>query len=69
LLALDIYRSLVSKLLGEQMSKEIYKDKYYTHFDVKKKHIDYERKVENIDWVGKHGFYPSYNVKLKIQYL
>ena len=47
------------------MSKEIYKDKYYIHFDVKKKHIDYERKVENIAWVGKHGFYPFIHFSMK----
>lgn len=40
------------------MSRKIYKDKYYTHFDVKKYHKDYEKRVENIAWVGKHGFYP-----------
>lgn len=58
MLALDIYRSLVSKLLGEDMSRNVYKDKYYTHFDVKKEHKDYQKRVENIDWVGHHGFYP-----------
>lgn len=40
------------------MSRAIYKDKYYTHFDVKKYYKDYEKRVENIVWVGKHGFYP-----------
>lgn len=40
------------------MSREVYKDKYYTHFDKKKHHKDYEERVENISWVGKHGFYP-----------
>ena len=40
------------------MGREIYKDKYYTHFDVKKKHKEYEKRVEDVAWVGKHGFYP-----------
>lgn len=40
------------------MKKEIFTDKYYTHFDVKKHHRDYEQRVKNINWVGKHGFYP-----------
>lgn len=40
------------------MIHEIYKDKYYTHFDTKKHHKDYEKRVENIRWVEKHGFYP-----------
>ncbi|SHJ27580.1 reverse transcriptase/maturase family protein [Parasporobacterium paucivorans] len=40
------------------MKKEIFTDKHYTHFDVKKHHKDYEQRVKNINWVGKHGFYP-----------
>lgn len=40
------------------MKKEIFTDKHYTHFDVKKHHIDYEQRVKSINWVGKHGFYP-----------
>ena len=40
------------------MSKQIYQDKFYTHFDVKKYHKEYQQKVQNIKWVSKHGFYP-----------
>ncbi len=40
------------------MSKQIYKDKFYTHYDVKKYHKEYQQKVQNIKWVSKHGFYP-----------
>lgn len=40
------------------MKKEIFTDKYYTHFDVKKHHNDYEKRVKNKSWVAKHGFYP-----------
>ena len=40
------------------MKKEIFTDKYYTHFDVKKHHNDYEERVKNKSWVAKHGFYP-----------
>ena len=40
------------------MSQKIYKDKFYTHFDVKKYHTDYQQRVQNIYWVGRHGFYP-----------
>ena len=40
------------------MSKQIYQDKFYTHFDIKKYHKEYQQKVQNIKWVSKHGFYP-----------
>lgn len=40
------------------MSREIYKDKFYTHLDVKKYHKDYQQRVQNINWVSRHGFYP-----------
>ena len=40
------------------MSKQIYKDKFYTHFDKKKYHTNYEQSVQNINWVSRHGFYP-----------
>jgi len=40
------------------MSRKIYKDKFYTHLDVKKHHKGYERRVQSINWVAKHGFYP-----------
>lgn len=40
------------------MSRKIYKDKYYTHFDVKKKHQYYQQRVQDINWVSTHGFYP-----------
>lgn len=47
------------------MSRGVYKDKYYTHFDVKKHHKDYAKKVENVTWVGKHGFYPFIHFSMK----
>lgn len=40
------------------MSKQIYKDKFYTHLDTKKYHTDYQDRVQNIKWVSRHGFYP-----------
>lgn len=40
------------------MKKELFTDKHYTHFDIKKHHEDYEKRVKNINWVSKHGFYP-----------
>ena len=40
------------------MDQKIYKDKFYTHFDVKKYHTDYQQRVQNVHWVRKHGFYP-----------
>lgn len=40
------------------MSNKIYKDKFYTHLDAKKYHTDYKQRVQNIDWVSRHGFYP-----------
>ncbi len=47
------------------MRRKVYKDKYYTHFDVKKHHNDYENRVENIAWVSKHGFYPFIHFSMK----
>lgn len=47
------------------MRRQVYKDKYYTHFDVKKNHGDYEKRVENAIWVGKHGFYPFIHFSMK----
>lgn len=40
------------------MKKQIYKDKFYTHLDRKKYHTDYQQRVQNINWVSRHGFYP-----------
>lgn len=40
------------------MSKQIYKDKFYTHLDTKKYHVDYQQRVQNINWVSRHVFYP-----------
>ena len=40
------------------MKKEIFTDKYYTHFDTKKHHKNYEERIKNPNWVSKHGFYP-----------
>lgn len=47
------------------MSREVYKDKYYTHFDLKKHHRDYEKRVENTTWVSKHGFFPFIHFSMK----
>lgn len=46
------------------MSRKIYKDKYYTHLDVKKHHKDYQQRVQNINWVSRHGFYPFIHFKM-----
>lgn len=35
-----------------------FKDKYYTHFDIKKRHVNYLAKIKNPSWIVKHGFYP-----------
>lgn len=40
------------------MSRKIYKDKFYTHLDVKKYHKNYQQRVQNINWISRHGFYP-----------
>ena len=31
---------------------------FYTHLDTKKYHVDYQQRVQNINWVSRHGFYP-----------
>lgn len=46
------------------MSKQIYKDKFYTHLDVKKHHTNYQVRVQNIRWVSRHGFYPFIHFQL-----
>ena len=46
------------------MSRKIYKDKFYTHLDVKKYHKDYQQRVQNINWVSRHGFYPFIHFKM-----
>ena len=40
------------------MRKQIYKNKFYTHLDVKKYHNKYKQRVQNINWTSRHGFYP-----------
>ena len=40
------------------MKKQVYKDKFYTHLDIKKHHTNYQKRVQDINWVSKHGFYP-----------
>lgn len=40
------------------MKKSIITDKNYTHLDVRKHPNDYDAKIKNVQWVGKHGFYP-----------
>ena len=46
------------------MSRKIYKDKNYTHFDTKKYYKNYKDRVENINWVSRHGFYPFIHYSL-----
>lgn len=48
------------------MKKKIFTDKYYTHFDFKKNHRDYEQRVKNINWVEKHGFYPFIHFQIEM---
>ena len=40
------------------MKKQVYKDKFYTHLDIKEHHTNYQKRVQDINWVSKHGFYP-----------
>lgn len=40
------------------MRKQIYKNKFYTHLDIKKYHSKCQQRVQNINWVSRHGFYP-----------
>ncbi|MGL5641068.1 MAG: reverse transcriptase domain-containing protein [Paraclostridium sp.] len=35
-----------------------FKYKHYVHFDCRKNAKDYKCKIQNRDWVSKHGFYP-----------
>ena len=51
-------------IIQERMKRTIYKDKHYTHFDTKKYHTDYVERVENINWVKQHGFYPFIHFSL-----
>lgn len=46
------------------MKKQIYKDKFYTHLDRKKYHTAYQQRVQNINWVNRHGFYPFIHFKM-----
>lgn len=48
------------------MRKEIFKDKRYTHLDVKKCHQDYEERVKNVKWVSRHGFYPFIHFEINL---
>lgn len=41
-----------------------FKDKYYTHFDVKKKAIKYIDKIKDPSWVTRHAFYPFIHYKI-----
>lgn len=38
--------------------KNIFKNSYYTHFDIKKHYKNYEKLIKNPLWVKSHGFYP-----------
>lgn len=41
-----------------------FKDKYYTHFDIKKKAIKYINKIKEPSWVARHAFYPFIHYKI-----
>lgn len=47
------------------MSKSVFTDKFYTHFDSKKHFQDYVRCVKNVNWVKHHGFFPFIHFVLK----
>lgn len=36
----------------------VFKNKYYTHLDIKKDYVKYENMIKNTNWIQKHGFYP-----------
>lgn len=40
------------------MKKRRLRDKFYTHFDLKKRYVNYESKVKNPDFITSHGFFP-----------
>lgn len=48
------------------MKKEIFKDKRYTHLDIKKHHQDYQERVKNVNWVSRHGFYPFIHFEINL---
>lgn len=48
------------------MKKEIFKDKRYTHLDIKKHHQDYQKRVKNVNWVSHHGFYPFIHFEINL---
>lgn len=46
------------------MRKVVFKDKGYTHFDLRTHYTDYQDKVSNLQWVEKHSFYPFIHCQL-----
>lgn len=47
------------------MKEKRYADKFYTHFDLKKKYLNYERKVKDPCFVASHDFFPFIHFQLK----
>ena len=46
-------------------SSNIFKNKKYAHFDVKKNPEDYESRISNRDWVSTHGFFPFIHYEMQ----
>lgn len=47
------------------MKKKRHVDKFYTHFDLKKKYVNYEHKVKDPRFVISHGFFPFIHFQIK----
>lgn len=46
-------------------SENIFKYKNYVHFDIRKNYIHYQSKIENSEWISKHGFYPFIHFEIE----
>ncbi|MCB2358671.1 reverse transcriptase domain-containing protein [Clostridium estertheticum] len=44
--------------------KTIFKNKYYTHLDIKKDYLKYEKMIKDAEWIKTHGFYPFIHYKI-----
>jgi len=44
--------------------KSIFKNKFYTHLDIKKKYENYLNCISNPKWIESHGFYPFIHYKI-----
>lgn len=42
-----------------------FKNKRYTHLDVKKNYLKYENLIKKPKWIASHGFYPFIHYKIK----